>query len=109
MWEIIVWVLPAISTLLIISTLTGFWGAGIGLAFVWFGWCIYQGAFIVKQQDWVVIERLGKFHRVYFSGWHLRVIGIDTERSKGTLMAQCLKLYQDEGVAEMDFIDASAD
>jgi regulator of protease activity HflC (stomatin/prohibitin superfamily) len=107
MWQFIVWILPAfISTLVGISV--GVWGAGVGLAFVWLGFCVFQGSIIVKQQEFVVIERLGRFLTVYFHGWHVRVIGVDRVRASGELRAKRIQLYADEKGSKMDFSDASA-
>lgn len=103
----IVWFLPAI-VLASAGTTIGWWGPGFGLAFVWIGFCIYQGSMIVGQQEWFVIERLGKFKTVYFRGWHVRVIGVDTVRAEGTLCAQRLQLYSDDNATDIDFTDASA-
>lgn len=108
MWLFVIWFLPAIASLGV-GTFSGFWGAGFGLAFVWLGFCIHQGMIIVKQQEFVVIERLGKFLTVYFRGWHVRIIGVDRIRANDSLRAKRLQLYEDEKAAEIDFKDASAE
>lgn len=63
----------------------------------------------MKQQEFVVIERLGKFLTVYFRGWHVRIIGVDRIRANDSLRAKRLQLYEDEKAAEIDFKDASAE
>ena len=111
MWRFIVWFLPMIF-LSIIGVFTGAWGAGLGLALVWLGFCVYRGGIIVPQQEFVVIERLGKYHTVYFRGWHFMVIGVDSIHLKGDMRAKRLRMYTDENGrtdrAMMDFIDGSA-
>ena len=107
MWLFVIWFLPAILSITV-GNFAGFWGAGLGLAFVWLGFCISLGLIIVRQKEFVVIERLGKFKSVYFRGWHVRVIGVDRVRAKGDLLAKQLHLYADESAPDMDFADASA-
>ncbi|MBU6388672.1 hypothetical protein KGQ72_02280 [Patescibacteria group bacterium] len=108
MWLSIIWFLPAIVSIGI-GTATDAWGAGLGLAFVWLGFCIFQGSIIVKQQEFVVIERLGKYLTVYFRGWHVRVIGVDRIRATGDLLAKQLLLYTDpKGDQLINFKDTSA-
>ena len=110
MWFII-WILPAIVSVAI-GTVVGYWGAGIGLALVWVGFCIYRGSMILGQREFALIERLGKYHTVFFCGWHIRVIGVDTIRNQGFMRAESLHMYSDENGrtsrAMMDFTDASA-
>jgi regulator of protease activity HflC (stomatin/prohibitin superfamily) len=109
MWKFVIWFVPAI-VLIVVGSIIGLWGAGIGLAFVWIGFCIFQGSIIVEQQEYAVIERLGKFKMVYFRGWHIRVIGVDSIRggAKGDLRAKQLKLYSETNPPNVDFSDASA-
>jgi len=57
-----VWFLP-VAVLISICTIFGASGMGIGLGFMWLGLCVYQDAFVVRRQEYVVIERLGKFHK----------------------------------------------
>lgn len=103
----IIWFVPA-TILAVVGIATGLWGVGFGLASMWIGFCIYKGSIIVGQQEWYIIERLGKFRVVYFRGWHVRVIGVDTIRAMGDLLAKRLELYADEDAPDMDFKDASA-
>jgi len=109
MWLLIIWGIPAVLSTLV-GVYAGAWGAGIGLAFAWIGFCIFQGSIIVEERDVVLVERLGKYHRVYFRGWHIRVIGVDSIRASGRLLqAKRLQLYADEeNNLKMDFKDASA-
>ena len=108
MWLFSIWFLPAIVSISIGISVNA-WGAGLGLAFVWLGFCIFQGSIIVKQQEYVVIERLGKFLTVYFRGWHVRVIGVDRIRTTGDLLAKQLLLYTDpKGNQLINFKDTSA-
>jgi len=107
MWLSIVWFLPAILSVFIGMSFA--WGAGLGLAFAWIGFCIFKGSFVVQQQEYIVIERLGKFRNVFFSGWHLRVIGVDRIHVEGNLRARQLPLYTDiPGGQEISFKDTSA-
>lgn len=108
MWLFIVWFVPAILSVLI-SMSSGAWGAGLGLAFAWVGFCIFKGSFVVQQQGYVVIERLGKFRKVVFRGWHLRVIGVDRIHVESKLLAKQLPLFTDvPGGQEINFKDTTA-
>lgn len=111
-WEFVIWVLPTLL-LAVIGTAAGYWGAGFGLAFIWAGFCVYQGTIIVKQNTYVVIERFGKFRTVFFAGWRVRVLLVDRIHGEvGSLSAKSLLLYADENGpakrAVIDFTDASA-
>ena len=107
MLMITVWFLPAI-VLAVLGAVSGVWGAGLGLAFVWIGFCIFKGSIVVEQQEFVVIERLGKYLDVRFHGWHVFIPGVDRIHAQGNLRAQRLKLYSNEKAAQIDFKDASA-
>lgn len=108
MWLFIIWFIPAIVSIGI-GISANAWGVGLGLAFVWLGSCIFLGSIIVKQQEYVVIERLGKFLTVYFRGWHVRVVGVDRVRANGELSAKQLQMYTDlKGNQKINFQDASA-
>lgn len=107
MWRFIIWFLPAIVSISI-GVFAGAWGIGLGSAFGWLGSCIFWGSMIIKQQEFVVIERLGRFKTVYFRGWHVRVVGVDSIRDSGDLRAKRLELYADVKAPDMDFADASA-
>jgi hypothetical protein len=76
-------------------------GIGLGLAFAWIGFCIFQGTIILEQQQYAVIERLGKYQTVYFRGWKVLVIGVDKIRGEiGDMRAKEYQLYADERKTE---------
>lgn len=50
---------------------------------------------IVKENDYCVIERFGKFHDVWLSGLHFLIPGIDTVRVSGDLKADAPQLWPD--------------
>ncbi len=57
--------------------------AGLALIGVLVLLFIFGGFFMVSQAQAAVLERLGKFHRVVYSGLHLRVPFLDTFRVVG--------------------------
>ncbi|MHB1770046.1 MAG: SPFH domain-containing protein [Minisyncoccota bacterium] len=108
MWRTIIWGGPAAVAIAICSAF-GFWGIGLGLAFVWLGFCIFQGTILLAQQQYAVIERLGTYRTVYFRGWNIRVIGVDKIHGEiGDMRAKEYQLYADESKTTIDFTDGSA-
>ena len=108
MWRTIIWGGPAAVAIVVFSAF-GLWGIGLGLAFAWIGFCIFQGTIILEQQQYAVIERLGKYQTVYFRGWKVLVIGVDKIRGEiGDMRAKEYQLYADERKTELDFADGAS-
>ncbi len=108
MWRTIIWGGPAAVAIVVFSAF-GLWGIGLGLAFAWIGFCIFQGTIILEQQQDVVIERLGKYQTVYFRGWNIRVIGVDKIRGGiRDMRGKEYLLYADERKTDIDFADGAS-
>lgn len=106
MWVFIVWVLPAI-VLASTGIAVGLWGAGFGLASIWLGFCVAKGSIILSHREFALVERLGRYQTVYFEGWNVLVIGVDTVRNQGFMRTERLRMYTNENGrtdrAVMDF------
>ncbi|MDD3531009.1 MAG: SPFH domain-containing protein [Candidatus Pacebacteria bacterium] len=111
MWLAIVWFVPAALSISV-GMMTGVWGAGFGLAFAWVGYCVGAGSIILGQREFAVIERFGKFRTVFFKGWNIRVIGVDSFSTRGVLKTQRLRMYTNENGrterAVMDFLGGAS-
>ena len=108
MWRTIIWGGPAAVAIVVCNAL-GLWGMGFGLAFAWIGFCIFQGTIILEQQQYAVIERLGKYQTVYFRGWNVRVIGVDRiRRGISDMRGKEYQLYADERKTDIDFADGAS-
>ncbi len=104
MWRLIVWYVP-MAIAITVGRVLQVWGLGYGLAFAWLGFCIYAGSLVLREQEFAVIERNGVYRTVYFRGWHIRVIGVDTIRKYGDMRASEYELYSDDRATEIDFTD----
>ena len=89
--------------------IAGFWGMAITAVF-WIGIRFGTGFRVIEKQEFWVIERMGKFHRVAHDGWHIFLfLGlIDKVKLVDTLAFQSFKVYTGDKGAEIDFTDSSA-
>ncbi len=105
----------------VIATIAGFFLGNIStpsmslttavcLTTIWFALYIFLGLRIVKQKEFLVIERLGKFYRVAHRGPRILCLPgvIDKIAMKNDLKLKRLDLYKDEPENKIDYKDGSA-
>lgn len=68
----------------------------------------YFGVKIVSQSDIYIVERLGKFHRVLDSGFHLIIPFFDTVRSKLSVREQLVDISKQQVITK-DNVNISVD
>jgi len=66
---------------------------------------IFSAIFIVKEQTAVIVERLGKFHRVYHSGINLKIPLIDRKASTLNLRVQQLDVMVETKTLDNVFVN----
>lgn len=89
--------------------LGGIWGAAT-IGTVYLGIRLGTGFRVIPKQEFIVIERFGKFHRIAHDGPRLFLfLGlIDKIKLQDTLAYQSFTVYNGDKAAELDFTDASA-
>jgi len=89
--------------------IAGIWGSAV-IAAIYFGIRLGTGFRVIQKQDFLVIERFGKFHRIAHDGPRLFLfLGIiDKIKLADTLAYQSFTVYNGDKAAELDFKDASA-
>lgn len=91
------------------------WISLVGTASLWIASYITLGFRIIPQQQFIVVERLGRVYKVHRAGMHVLCLpGIIDKVSKehvnpGTYTYQSIRLYDGNGAEEaMDFLDGSS-
>lgn len=108
------WGFPALVAVLIGWPLGSLINAPAGVAFflvcIWTGLLIVWGLKIVREQEFFVIERFGRFFSVKVRGVRFLLMPgvIDHIRLHKTFTAQEVDLYADDEGNELDFTDGSA-
>lgn len=86
------------------------WGAGAFVGLVWIGYAIFNGTQIVKQQEFLVTEVLGKCgdQGVRFAGWHVLLPWVEQIRAQGDLRTKRLSIYGEGAGTLIDFKDGTS-
>lgn len=81
----------------------------IGIIILFSAIYIAWGIRIIKQKEFLVVERLGKFHRIAHAGITILCLHglIDSEKHKNHLRLRRTDLYADEKDNKIDFKDGS--
>ena len=113
-WEAAVFLVPGLAAFVLglgLGNLGGF-GPGLGTVFmcIWWSIVLASGIRIVRQQEFLLIERFGRYHDVKFVGIRFLLLSgvIDHVHFRDSFAAKEIDLYEDEGSNEIDFQDGSA-